>query len=181
MGGNTPIDDHANGYSYGEGVSSIVLEPVLHATRDGDTVRATVRGTGSNQEGDITLPLIYSTVEKSGLNSIKTIYLEAHGKRLAVFGWALFHKTFPPLKKNPNGEASAGIPAEETLETGALDRVFCGTYFKGSLKLGSIKANVGHLEGAGRIAGVFKNVLVLENQIVLPNQYSGNLRMPLYD
>ncbi|KAL6715297.1 hypothetical protein ACLMJK_007562 [Lecanora helva] len=161
------FDDRANGYARGEGVGSIILKPLADALRDGDTVRAVIRGTGSNQDGKtsgITLPnayaqeaLIRSTYKNSGLDPTETTYVEAHG---------------------------TGTPAGDPLETGALSKVFCPTRSpEEPLKIGSIKTNVGHLEGASGIAGVIKTVLMLENKIILPNRnfQNANPRIPLYD
>lgn len=45
------FDDRANGYARGEGVSVMVLKPLADAIRDGDVVRAVIRGSGTNQDG----------------------------------------------------------------------------------------------------------------------------------
>ena len=84
------FDDRANGYSRGEGCGVIVLKRVSAAIRDGDTIRAVIRSTGSNQDGrtpGITQPnelsqsaLIKETYEKAGLDFNTTRYFEAHGK-----------------------------------------------------------------------------------------------------
>ena len=49
--------------------------------------------------------------------------------------------------------------------------------------IGSIKTNVGHLEGASGIAGVIKTVLMLERKTILPNRnfHTANPRIPLHD
>lgn len=43
------FDDHANGYSRGEGVGMMVLKRLSKAMQDGDTIRGVIRSTGSNQ------------------------------------------------------------------------------------------------------------------------------------
>jgi acyl transferase domain-containing protein len=45
------FDSRANGYARGEGIGTLILKPVEHAIRDGDTIRAVIRATGSNQDG----------------------------------------------------------------------------------------------------------------------------------
>jgi acyl transferase domain-containing protein len=46
----------AKGYGRGEGVAAIVLKPLSRALRDGDTIRAVIKGTLVNQDGRSYLP-----------------------------------------------------------------------------------------------------------------------------
>lgn len=88
------------------------------------------------------------------------------------------------MERSSDFEAFAGTPAGDPLETGALSKVFCPTRSpEKPLKIGSIKTNVGHLEGASGIAGVIKTVLMLENKTILPNRnfQNANPRIPMYD
>ncbi len=83
------FDDRANGYGRGEGISCIVVKRLSDALRDGDTVRAVIRGTGANADGktpSITQPsslaqaeLIEDTYEAAGLDMNDTQYFECHG------------------------------------------------------------------------------------------------------
>lgn len=83
------FDERANGYGRGEGVGAIVIKPVKDAIRDGDTIRAVIRSTRSNQDGrtpGITQPnresqqiLIENTYRQAGLDPDTTRYFEAHG------------------------------------------------------------------------------------------------------
>nr|ASK38717.1 polyketide synthase [Paecilomyces divaricatus] len=159
------FDERANGYARGEGVGCLLLKPLSDALRDNDTIRAVIRGTGSNQDGKtsgITLPnanaqqeLIRDVYAAAGLDPLETEYVECHG---------------------------TGTQAGDPLETGAVAKVFSpGRPDDRPLRIGSIKTNVGHLEGASGIAGVIKAVLTLENQCFLPNRNfkSINPRIPL--
>jgi len=86
------FDASANGYSRGEGFAAVILKPIEDAIRDGDTIRAVIRGTGSNQDGKtkgITMPssdaqeaLIRSTYHAAGLEFKDTNYFEAHVSNL---------------------------------------------------------------------------------------------------
>ena len=88
------FDHRANGYGRGEGFGVIVLKRLTDAIEDGDTIRAVVRATGSNQDGrtpGITQPsadsqarLIRETHERAGLDMGLTRYVEAHGTGTAV-------------------------------------------------------------------------------------------------
>ena len=83
------FDDRANGYGRGEGVGAIVVKRLKDALRDGDTIRAVIRGTGANVDGktpSITMPssvaqadLIRTTYKAAGLSYADTAYFETHG------------------------------------------------------------------------------------------------------
>ncbi|KAJ5327981.1 hypothetical protein N7452_008371 [Penicillium brevicompactum] len=159
------FDERANGYARGEGIAVLLLKRLDDALADGDTVRAIIRGTGCNQDGKtpgITMPngvsqedLIRSVYTKTGLDPLETSYVECHG---------------------------TGTQAGDTTETGALKAVFgSGRQLRNPLMIGSVKTNIGHLEGASGLAGVIKTILMLENGIVLPhrNFVTANSRIPL--
>ena len=88
------FDHRGNGYGRGEGVGVIVLKRLTDALRDGDTIRAVVRSTGSNQDGrtpGITQPsrdaqelLMKETYAKASIDMKSTRYVEAHGTGTAV-------------------------------------------------------------------------------------------------
>jgi len=160
-------DHRANGYSRGEGVACVILKPLAEALRNGDTVRGVIRNTGTNQDGKtngITLPnseaqdsLVRRVYREAGLDPARTGYVESHG---------------------------TGTPAGDPLEAAALARVFGpGRPFSQPLVVGSIKTNIGHLEGASGLAGLIKTVLMLENNLILPNVNfeKANPSIPLHD
>ena len=88
------FDQRANGYSRGEGYGVIVVKLLSKAIEDGDTIRAVIRSTLSNQDGHtpgITQPsqdaqerLIRDTYKKAGLDMQTTRYFEAHGTGTAL-------------------------------------------------------------------------------------------------
>ena len=83
------FDHRGDGYGRGEGIAAIVLKRLSDAVRDGDTIRAVIRSSGSNQDGHtpgITQPssaaqeaLIRETYAKAGLDMARAQYFEAHG------------------------------------------------------------------------------------------------------
>ncbi|KAJ5683540.1 polyketide synthase [Penicillium macrosclerotiorum] len=148
------FDEAANGYARGEAIDCLILKPLADALQNGDTIRAVIRGTGSNQDGrtpGITLPsgssqeaLIRDVYNRAGLCPSETDVVEAHG---------------------------TGTQAGDPVEIGAIARVFGpGRSVDKPLRIGSIKTNVGHLEGASGVAGVIKAVMMLENRVILPSR-----------
>ncbi|KFY82216.1 hypothetical protein V498_08637, partial [Pseudogymnoascus sp. VKM F-4517 (FW-2822)] len=154
------FDERANGYARGEGMAALILKPLDAALRDGDTIRAVIRGTASNQDGKtagMTLPskeaqaeLIQTAYEAAGCDPAATGYFEAHGTGTA-----------------------AGDPIEASAIGATLGK-FRGPGEEGKLFVGSVKTNIGHLEGASGLAGLIKAVLSLERGVVLPNLWFEN-------
>lgn len=131
----------------------MILKRVSDAIRDGDTIRAVIRSTASNQDGKspgITQPtksaqvnLIRGAYESAGLDYASTRYFEAHG---------------------------TGTPVGDPIEASAISEVF--TKHRSSedpIYIGALKSNIGHLEGAAGIAGLLKSVFVLERGIIPAN------------
>lgn len=149
------FDERANGYARGEGMAALILKPLHDAIRDGDTIRAVIRGTAVNQDGKtagITLPsksaqisLINNLYEQAGCDPSLTGYFEAHGTGTA-----------------------AGDPVEASA-IGATLGQHRPEGEDGKLYVGSVKTNIGHLEGASGLAGLIKAVLSIERGIILPN------------
>ncbi|KAH7413553.1 hypothetical protein DE146DRAFT_626698 [Phaeosphaeria sp. MPI-PUGE-AT-0046c] len=147
------FDARANGFGRGEGVVALVVKALAGALADGDMIRAVLRATASNQDGRTptwTQPsapaqesLIRHVYAKAGLALDDTRYFEAHG---------------------------TGTVRGDPVEVTAIGRVFrpCRTS-AAPLYVGSLKANVGHLEAASGLAAVVKCVLMLERGTIPPN------------
>ena len=148
-------DATGSGYVRGEGICAVVLKHQRSAELDGSTIHAIVRGTGINHDGKksgITLPspeaqeqLTRSVYKSAGLEPVETEYVECHG---------------------------TGTKAGDPRETEALANVF--TKGKGrdqKLYIGSVKTNIGHLEGASGLAGIIKATWAIEKKLVPPNMH----------
>ncbi|KAI0101308.1 putative polyketide synthase [Nemania sp. FL0031] len=168
------FDHRANGYGRGEGAIVFVLKRLSDAVTDGDMIRAVIRATGSNQDGHtpgITQPSISSqedlirTVYKScGLGFESTLYAEAHGSSSLVS-----HHFFMELRMLFIF-IGTGTQLGDSSEAKALGRVFKSSRPSNKpLYIGSVKANIGHLEGGSGLAGMLKSVLILEKGIIPPN------------
>ncbi|GAB1210879.1 hypothetical protein APSETT445_009679 [Aspergillus pseudonomiae] len=125
QGRSFSFDSRANGYGRGEGCGVVVIKRLSDAIADGDSVRAIIRSTGSNQDGytpGVTQPskelqarLILDTYKKAGLGLSDTRFFEAHEGGSGIAG---IIKTVMVLEKgiippNANFECmNAGIDAE---------------------------------------------------------------------
>ncbi|KAH7310724.1 hypothetical protein B0I35DRAFT_439590 [Stachybotrys elegans] len=146
------FDHRANGFSRGEGIIAMIFKPLSSALQDGDMIRAVIRGTGANSDGHtpgLTQPsseaqerLIRQVYQRAGLDFASTRYFEAHG---------------------------TGTPTGDPIEMKAIGRVFRSSRSSDEpLYVGSIKSNVGHLEGGAGLAGIVKAILILEKGIIPP-------------
>ncbi|KHN94261.1 polyketide synthase [Metarhizium album ARSEF 1941] len=147
------FDKRANGYGRGEGIGVVVMKRLSDALRDNDTIRAVIRGTSINQDGrttGITLPSkeaqmanIRTVYKSAGLDFDQTAYVECHGTGTQAGDWR---------------------ELKAISETLAADRDI-----RKPIVVGSIKPNIGHLEGAAGVAGLIKGVMVLEKGKIPPN------------
>ncbi|MFC9686575.1 type I polyketide synthase, partial [Streptomyces sp. NPDC056948] len=77
-----------------------------------------------------------------------------------------------------------GTPAGDPVEAAALGAAYgVGRTADTQLAVGSVKTNIGHLEGASGIAGLIKTVLCLKHRELVPslNHSTPNPRIPLDD
>lgn len=130
-----------------------MLKPLDAALRDKDPIRAIIANTGVNQDGrtkGITLPNEYAQEEL-----IKRVYKDAL-LNPEDCGYAEMHGT--------------GTKAGDPIEARAVQRALGGgRTARNPLYIGSVKSNVGHLEGASGIASIIKAAMVLDKGLLLPN------------
>ena len=151
---NSTFADNADGYVRGEGYGFILLRPLKDAIRDGDTVLGIIASAVTNQDGTtngITAPngqsqttLIRQSLAQAGLEPGELHYNECHG---------------------------TGTKLGDLIELRALASIFGAS---GRLAIGSIKANIGHLEVAAGIAGVAKALIMLRTKQVPPHPWATN-------
>lgn len=145
------FDDSADGIVLGEGAGCLVLKRLSDAERDGDPIRAVIRGIGASSDGrglGLTAPRVDGqirafdrayTVGNVDRNSVGLI--EAHG---------------------------TGTALGDRAEMATIERFF-GSETRNRIRLGSVKAQIGHTKCAAGIAGMIKAVLCVE-QGALPLQ-----------
>ncbi|MEM7342898.1 MAG: SDR family NAD(P)-dependent oxidoreductase, partial [Chloroflexota bacterium] len=144
------FDASANGYVRGEGCGVLLLKRLSQAQQDGDPIVAVLRGSMINQDGhssSLTAPngpsqetVIRQALQQAGISPNEVGYIEAHG---------------------------TGTALGDPIEISALNAIFAER--DEPLWVGSIKTNVGHLEGAAGIAGLIKAILTVQHQQIPPN------------
>ncbi|WP_091092659.1 type I polyketide synthase [Nonomuraea wenchangensis] len=152
-GRSKSFDATADGYGRGEGCGVIVLKRLSDARRDGDRILALVIGSAVNQDGHtngIMAPcgeaqehVMRRACRQAGVAPATLDYIEAHG---------------------------TGTRLGDPLEAAALSAVYgAGRTADDPCLIGSVKSNIGHLEGAAGIAGVIKAVLALDRREIPPS------------
>lgn len=147
------FDKSADGMVRGEGCGVIVLQRLSDARLEGRRILAILTGSAVNQDGKsngIMVPnpsaqigVLENACKSARVDPLEIGYVEAHG---------------------------TGTSLGDRIEAHALGMVF-GRKRPGSgpLMIGSIKPNIGHLEGAAGIAGLIKAVLMVERGSLLPS------------
>lgn len=138
-----PFDAGADGIVNGEGCGVVVLKRLTDAEGDNDRVLGVLLGSAIGQDGrsnGATAPnplaqwdVIRQALLDAGVEANQVSYVEAHG---------------------------TGTPLGDPIELEALAEAFA----PGALpRIGSVKANIGHLEGAAGIASLIKVLLMLHH------------------
>ena len=128
--GTRPFDSGADGFVMGEGCAIFVLKRLEDAERDGDRIYSVIMSVAGSSDGKgkgITAPnpvgqklAVARAWERAGLDPATVTSLEAHGTSTRV------------------GDA---------VELESLDAIFgAAGARKGSIALGSVKSNIGHLK-----------------------------------
>ncbi|MER7203322.1 beta-ketoacyl synthase N-terminal-like domain-containing protein, partial [Streptomyces sp. NPDC000188] len=144
-----PFDDTADGTVFGNGGGALVLRRLADAVRDGDPVRAVLRGSAVNNDGSRKMD--YHAPSPEGQEAVIREALAVAGTDPHSVGYLETHGT--------------GTPLGDPVEFAALERVYGGER-PHPAAVGSVKAVLGHLNTAAGIAGVAKAVLALENGTV---------------
>jgi len=150
------FDAAASGFVRGEGGAVLVLKPLANAIADRDPICGVIKGIGTRHGGrtnalTATNPaaqaeLLVDVYRRSGVDPASVSYIEAHvlgallGDPIEIQGLKL---AFERLRGEHGGAAEAWR---------------CG--------LGSVKANIGHLEAAAGMAGIVKVLAALKHELL---------------
>jgi acyl transferase domain-containing protein len=149
-----PFDSRARGTVFGNGLGAVVLKRLEDALADGDHIEGKIIGTATNNDGS--LKVSYGAPSVSGQAEViveamanadvepETItYVEAHGTGTAL------------------GDPAEVSALTQAYRSGSRKRGFCA--------LGSVKANIGHLDTAAGVAGLIKTVQALKHRTLPPS------------
>ncbi len=140
------FDASADGYTRSEGAGVVILKPLQEAIDDNDQIYAVIKGTAINQDGKtngLTAPngpaqqaVVRKALKAAGLAPKEVGYVECHG---------------------------TGTPLGDPIEANVLGGVLAeGREAHEPCYLGTVKANIGHLEAAAGIAGLIKATLAIQ-------------------
>lgn len=141
------FDSSADGYVRGEGCAIIIIKTLTSALENKDRIYGLIEGTGINHDGfkregysvpnaEAQINLLSSLYSKTGIIPTEIDYVECHG---------------------------TGTKVGDPIEISALAHVI-GKNRNRDCYIGSIKTNIGHLEGAAGIAALVKSVLILSKK-----------------
>ncbi|HWY18788.1 MAG TPA: SDR family NAD(P)-dependent oxidoreductase, partial [Solirubrobacteraceae bacterium] len=144
------FDARANGYVRGEGGAFVVLKPLSRALAAGDRIYCVIHGGAVNNDGGgegLTAPsqsaqeeVLRLAYRRAGVRVGDVQYVEAHG---------------------------SGTRLGDRTEAAALGRALgAGRSVLRPLLVGSVKTNIGHLEGAAGIVGLVKTALAIERSAI---------------
>ncbi|HSN96684.1 MAG TPA: SDR family NAD(P)-dependent oxidoreductase, partial [Candidatus Nanopelagicales bacterium] len=141
----------ADGFVDGEGAGAVLLKPLSRAVADGDHVWGVIRGSFLNaggKTGGYTVPnpneqaaCVREALGRARVDPRTISYVEAHG---------------------------TGTALGDPIEVAGLNRVF-GAAEAPTRALGSVKANVGHLESAAGICGLTRILLQMRHGTLAPS------------
>ncbi|MER6800017.1 type I polyketide synthase, partial [Amycolatopsis mediterranei] len=146
-----PFDRNARGTIAASGVGVVVLKRLADALRDGDPVRAVIRGSAINNDGAAKVGFTAPGVDG----------------QVDVITRALADARVPPRSVGYVEAHGTGTPLGDPIEVSALTKAFrTGTEDTGFCVLGSVKATFGHADAAAGVAGLIKAVLALEHGVL---------------
>ncbi|WP_310632147.1 beta-ketoacyl synthase N-terminal-like domain-containing protein [Paraburkholderia sp.] len=145
-----PFDARADGYIRGEGGGVIVMKRLDDAVAHGERIEAVLAGSALNSDGasnGLTAPngaaqeaVIRRALARAGVGAEAVAYVEAHG---------------------------TGTALGDPIELSALRSVYARDVARDKpILVGSVKSQLGHLEGAAGMAGFIKAMLILRHRRV---------------
>lgn len=146
------FDEDASGTAGGEGIAVVVLKRLDHAIRDNDNILAVIKGSAINNDGSssnsITAPspvaqknVILSACKNAAIPVSSVGYIETHG---------------------------TGTKLGDPIEYKGIKDAFVSDSEPYSVRLGTLKPNIGHLDNLSGLFGFIKAALVLKEKEFFP-------------
>ncbi|KAF0028432.1 hypothetical protein F2P81_019519 [Scophthalmus maximus] len=152
-GTSKPFSNRANGYGRGEGCGVVLLKPLKKAIQDHDHIWGIVSKTAVNQDGHSVTPITKPSMTQQE-ELLRRVYSESD---LADVQYIEAHGT--------------GTPVGDPTEAGSISNVIAKARPRGSetLRIGSVKSNIGHTESAAGVAGLIKVLLMMKHETIVPS------------
>ena len=146
------FDEAADGAVWGEGVGVVVIRPLIKATSARDQIYSIIKGSAMNHDGrsiGITAPnvdaqeaMITEAWQRAGVNPETISYIEMHGTGTKL------------------GDPIEFQSLKSAFEKHTKRKQFCA--------IGTVKTNIGHLDGVSGMAGLIKSVMALRHKKIPP-------------
>ncbi|MDK1290492.1 type I polyketide synthase [Pseudoalteromonas umbrosa] len=144
--------EQADGILIGSGSAAVVLKRVEDAIEAGDHILAVIKGSAINNDGKEKVG--YTAPSVTGQASAIEAALEFADIEPSSVGYIETHGT--------------GTTLGDPIEIAALSRAY-GECDKQQIAIGSIKANIGHLDSAAGVTGLIKAVQALRHKTLPPS------------
>ncbi|XP_072306536.1 phthioceranic/hydroxyphthioceranic acid synthase [Eucyclogobius newberryi] len=154
-GTSKPFSNKADGYGRGEGCGVVLLKPLKKALEDHDHIWGIISKTAVNQDGHSVSPITKPSISQQeellryiyrDTNLINVQYIEAHG---------------------------TGTPIGDPTEAGSISNAIAKSRTRNTetLRIGSVKSNIGHTESAAGVAGLIKVLLMMKHKTIVPSVF----------
>ncbi len=151
--GSRPYANGADGFVMGEGAVTFLMKRLSDAEQDGDRIYAVIRGLGGSSDGrgkGITAP-------------------NPAGQKICVRR-AWYNAGVAPSAGDLIEGHGTSTQVGDVVEVQSLSEVFAEFGLPpGSIALGSVKSNIGHLKGAAGAAGILKAMFALHEKLLPPS------------
>jgi len=147
------FDEHAAGTVFSNGAAVVLLKRLEDAVAAGDTIYAVIRGYAVNNDG--AKKVSYTAPSVEGQSEVISLALAMADIDARSIGYVEAHGTATPIGDPIEVASLTSAYREHTADTG-----FCA--------IGSVKANLGHLDIASGAIGLIKTALCLHEQVLPP-------------
>ncbi|CAN0591425.1 unnamed protein product, partial [Laminaria digitata] len=154
--GSFPFDQRADGFISSDGFGLFLLRRLDDAIRDGNQIRAVIRGVGGSCDG-----------------KGKALWAPRKEGQVLAMGRAYKESGVDPGTVSLIEGHATSTPLGDRTEVEAVHQVFSEARDGRPIKIGSVKGNIGHAREAAGAAGLTKAIMALQQSTLPP---TGNFR-----